>query len=541
MHGISTVAEQGRWRPNVAWIALAAFIILVSVGTNLGEIVYLYVLHDPRAVIGRRFIDAVVDDVARNLMLFVGLMILWRAGSRRSCFFLATGIMAAAPFPVFFLSWIGPVFDFSVGPARYVMPAFAIAKLQESNIRVSASVWWIFGVGLAGFILSWLVSSYFFVFALTPQSQALQLVLTLVSYSTGVLAQLLTVACLGYGWRRAGVQEGHRFFVLLVAVSVMVVLGNILFSLVPSAPGDVFPRWVTNTSSLFRIVGALLFAYAILKHRVIDIGFAINRTLVYGAVTFTLLAAFGLAEFATKRLIPEQGAEASSLVAAATAVLLFLSFHHLHQWFEHHIERLFFHSWHVAEAQLKRFVASAGQFTSQTALCAAFADELRRFSQGADAALFLRPDIGDFCLEAGALSGADSRYSDDDRAFALMRGERRPVELARAHSALPGEVAAPMLDERGLAGFVLLGSKPDGSHYRPDQEENIGWATQQVGLDLQALRARALDEELASLRGRLTATEAERDRLLSTLSGARGAPEQPALVVYKKPEKPRRK
>jgi hypothetical protein len=539
VHGISTATKQDRWRPNLAWIALAAFIILVSVGTNVGEIIYLYVLHDPRVVIGRRPADALVDDVARILMLSVGLMILWRAGSRRSCFFLATGIIAAAPFPLF-PSWVGPAFNFSVGPARYVMPAFAIAKLQESNIRVSVGVRWIFGLGLAGFILSWLVSSYFFIFALTPPSQALQVVLTLLGYSTGVLAQLLTVACLGYGWRRAGAQEGHRFFILLLAVSVMIVLGNILFSLVPSGPRSVFPRWVTNSSSLFRSVGAFLFAYAILKHRVIDIGFAINRTLVYGAVTFTLLAAFGLAEFATKSLIPEHGAEAGSIITAATAVLLFLSFHHVHHWFEHQIERLFFHSWHVAEAALKRFVASAGQFAREDALCSAFADELRRFAQGADVALFLSEGDANFCLEAGGLTGADDHYSDRDRAFALMREERRPIELSRAHSSLPGELAVPMLDQSGLAGFVLLGSKPDGSRLRPDQEENIGWATHQIGLDLQALKARGLDEELVSLRHRLAATEAERDRLLSTLAIDRKIAETPALAIYDKRQKPRR-
>jgi hypothetical protein len=280
----------------------------------------------------------------------------------------------------------------------------------------------------------------------------------------------------------------------------------------------IFPPWVTNTSSLFRTAGAFLFAYAILKHRVIDIGFAINRTLVYGAVTFTILAAFGLAEYATKGLIPHEGAEAGSIITAAIAVLLFLSFHHLHHWFEHQIERSFFRSWHLAEAELKRFVGSAGQFASQSALCASFADELRRFAQGADVALFLRPDNGDFCLSAGSVEGACKRYADEDRAFALMRGERKSIDLSRAHSTLPGELAAPMLDQQGLTGFVLIGRKADGSHFRPDEEENIGWATHQIGLDLQALRAKALYEEMATLRNRVIATEAERDRLFASLA-----------------------
>lgn len=534
MHGISTVAEQGRWRPNVAWLALAAFVLVTSLGTNLGEIFYVYVRHDPRAIIARNPVDAVFDDLARMLMFFVGLVILWRAGNRRSCFVLGVAIMALVPFPLF-PPMVLPVFSFLVGPLTYLMPVFAIAKLQEADVRVSPLVKWLFGLGLAGSLLLWTLG----LLPIGPVAPPVSEVLNAIGYATYLVTPLLTAGLLVYGWRRASAQDSHRFFILLLAVGTLI-LGNSLFSIFNST-APIFPRWVTNTSTVIRMAGAFLFAYAVLKHRVIDIGFAINRTLVYGAVTFTLLSAFGLAEYAMKSLIPEQGAEASSIVAAATAVLLFLSFHHLHHWFEHQIERLFFHSWHVAEAQLKRFVASAGQFTSQSALCTAFADELRRFTQGADVALFLRPEVGDFCLEAGALPGAESRYSDEDRVFALMRGERRPIELARAHSALPGEVAAPMLNQRGLAGFVLLGSKPDGSHFRPDQEENIGWATHQIGLDLQALKARALDEELASLRNRLAVTEAERDRLVSSLAIHANVVEQPALVVYKKPEKPRRK
>jgi hypothetical protein len=536
VHGISTAAQQGTWRPNLAWLAVAVFAIVASLGTNLGELVYAYILHDPRAIIGRTLGHAVIDDVARMLVCLVGLIILWRAGSRRSCFFLGTGIIAHAAFP--FPPVAMPIFRLLIGPLANLMPAFAIAKLQESGIRVSAAARWAVGVSLGASILIWLLDGFF-----PSLSTPFPEVLTQIRYSAsgGLLAELLTVALLGLGWRRAATQEAHRFFILLVAVAVMMVLGNILFELVQSAPGNVYPRWVTDSSALFRITGAFLFAYAILKHRVVDIGFAVNRTLVYGAVTFTLLAAFGLAEFATKRLIPEHGVEASSIVAAATAVLLFLSFHHLHQWFEHQIERLFFHSWHVAEAELKRFVASASQFTSQGALCAAFADELRRYAQGAEVALLLASDGASFRLEAGALAEAEKRYTDEDRAFALMRGERRPIELPRVHSSLPGEVAAPMLDQRGLAGFVLLGPKPDGSHFRPDQEENIGWATHQIGLDLQALKARALDEELARLHARLTAAEAERDRLVSSLIAARSAAEPPPIVISEKVEQPRRK
>ena len=513
MHGVSTAAKRDEWRANLLWVGLAILVAVASLATNLAEIFYAYVLHDPRAIVGRNLADAFFDDLGRMLMCLAGLVILWRAGNRKSCFLLGVGIIALIPFPPLAPEYY-PWFDLIVAPVpTYMLPAFALARLRESGLRVRPAIWWLFAVLVAVSILVWIIDN--FVLAPVVPARAAE-ALTLVRTTNYFLAMGLTALLLLYGHRRASTQEGQRFFILLVAVTILM-LGNALFSMFNSnAP--IFPRWVTNTSSLIRITGAFLFAYAILKHRIIDIGFAINRTLVYGAVTFTLLAAFGLAEFATKSLIPLEGARAGSIITAATALLVFLSFHHVHRWLEHQIERLFFHSWHVAEAQLNRFVTSAGHFTSEGALCAAFADELRRYSRGAEVALFLRREGTDFSLQAGSLAGTAKSYPDDDRAFALMRAERQPIELAHALSTLPGELAAPMLDQRGLAGFVLVGAKPDGSHLRPDQEEKIGWATQQIGLDIQALKARALDEELSGLRRRLAAAEAERDRLASALA-----------------------
>lgn len=522
MHGVRTIAAQEKWRPNPVGLGLAAFIVVAALATNLAEIVYFYFLHDPRVVLGRSLLDALFDDVARMLMYFVGLVILWRANDRRSCFLLGLAIMSLAPFPLFQRP-LGVMFGFMVGPLAYLLPAFAMGRLQEANIRFSPVIRSIFWIGLCLESLQWIQSVFFPGVQFPP---GVSDIVRRAGVAVYLLPTLLTAALLAFGWRRSSLQEGHRFLILLAAVSI-ITFGNQLFGIYNS-PDAIFPMWLTTSSSLCRTAGALLFAYAILKHRVIDIGFAVNRTLVYGAVTFTLLAAFGLAEFATKSLIPEHGVEAGSIIAAATAVLLFLSFHHVHHWFERQIERLFFHSWHLAEAQLKRFVGSAGQFVSQRALCGASVDELRRYIQGAEVALFLRSDTGHFRLQAGSLTGARKTYADDDRAFALMRSERGPIEPTGAHSALPGELAAPMLNQLGLAGFVLLGTKPDRSPFRPDEVENIAWATNQIGLDLQALRARALDEELASLRHRLSATEAERDRLVYSVAIVRDAAGQAA-------------
>ena len=171
------------------------------------------------------------------------------------------------------------------------------------------------------------------------------------------------------------------------------------------------------------------------------------------------------------------------------AVLLF---HRIRDFVEQVIERLFFRNWHRNEAALKRFVGSAAHVEKPTALAAQFVAELGHFSGGAAAALYVRRPEGDYASAAGATIDAD------DPALAAMRAEQAHIVPAEVGSTTPAALALPMMHQAALAGFVLLGPKPTGEDYRPDEIEVVGWATQQVGLDLQAIRVREL--ELANVK-----------------------------------------
>ena len=133
--------------------------------------------------------------------------------------------------------------------------------------------------------------------------------------------------------------------------------------------------------------------------------------------------------------------------------------------------------------------------------------------------MYLREDGAGFVRQWGSLAAEES-YAEEDRAFALLAAERAPVDLAEAHSALPRAMAFPMFDQLGLAGFVLIGPRPDGAHYRPDEIDNLAWATQQVGLDLQALQARELRAEVATLREQLAARRRRPPKLAAVSSTA---------------------
>jgi GAF domain-containing protein len=89
-----------------------------------------------------------------------------------------------------------------------------------------------------------------------------------------------------------------------------------------------------------------------------------------------------------------------------------------------------------------------------------------------------------------------------------LRAHGEPVELSDTRSLLPASLALPMRHRGELTGLMLMAAKPSGDPYRPDEQELLGWAAQQAGLDLQALEAERLQDDVSRLRqdcARLTA------------------------------------
>lgn len=347
----------------------------------------------------------------------------------------------------------------------------------------------------------------------------------LLPFVPSALAMIAAAYWAWHGWRSDKASATNRFSLVLAAFVLMLVLLTTFAATAIVFPDPVDPvRWASLmvvTVFLTMIVPALL-AYAALRHKILDIGFAINRTVVYGTVSFVMLAGFGLMEWGAERLLPEEWHKGSELISAGIALAIFLTFHRVRDFVEGWVERLLFHHWHDNEARLKRFVKAAMHYEGAGALAEAFAQELVRFGGGAEAALYLRGGSG-FSRAAGALTGAAADHPADDPAFAAMRAENAPVEPAEAGSTLPAALALPMLDHGALAGFVLMGAKAGGGTFRPDESAVLGWAAHQVGLDMQALKARDLKAEMARLKAQNESMQAENSRLTGLIAGALGA------------------
>jgi hypothetical protein len=75
-----------------------------------------------------------------------------------------------------------------------------------------------------------------------------------------------------------------------------------------------------------------------------------------------------------------------------------------------------------------------------------------------------------------------------------LRADAGPIRVADVDAALDVEWALPMINRGSLDGFVLLGRKSNNETYRPDEIEVLAFATQQLALDLVALRVEQLEQ-----------------------------------------------
>ena len=306
------------------------------------------------------------------------------------------------------------------------------------------------------------------------------------------------------GWRDSAGADRSRFAVMGIAMACMVWPGA--WQATVGFTGHDFSRDPAAVAIAVYLPGNLLLplslAYAALRHRVVDIGFAVNRTMVFGSVSVLLLGSFGLIEWGVEHWLPEDWVKASVWIDAGAAVLVYLAFHRVHDWVEHRIEHVFFHHWQANEDALREFVGLAQHYEDAGALARGFADELERFSGGAQVALYRRQD-GALARVAGNWDHAPRHFREDDRAFATLRATRRPLDLTETQTTLPGALALPMIDHGSLAGLVLIDAKGNGALYRPDEIAVLGWATHEVGLAMAALHVGLVESELRLAKAQL--------------------------------------
>jgi hypothetical protein len=231
------------------------------------------------------------------------------------------------------------------------------------------------------------------------------------------------------------------------------------------------PLPIDNLAFSVQIVAAIAVAYTVMKHRLFDIRFIINRAAVFSIVSLILVGAFVLVEWLLTDWLRDASHASNMIAGAALALGLGLSVRTVHRRVDALMDYMFFRQRHENESAIKRFTEDAPYITDAAVLVERTVATLKRHTD-ADFVM-LRECIGDW---------------ENDPAVVRMRATHKPVDLNTVETMLPGDLAFPMRTRGQVPGVLILGPRRTGETFAPDEIDVIDGLAHSVAGALEAMR-----------------------------------------------------
>ena len=253
-------------------------------------------------------------------------------------------------------------------------------------------------------------------------------------------------------------------------------------------------------------------AYAILRHRVMDIGFALNRSVVYAVLTTVVVCIVSLIDWLGSRLLSEQ--RLALAVEAVATIAVGVSLNRLHARIERFVDSTVFRQRHVAERRIDHRLEALGYATSESTIDEALAGDAADILGLASAAVFRRAGPAGHFERVAAVGWSGAVTSSIDAESLLVRTlravERRVVlaDLAISCAGLPAGAKAPILAipiiaQHELIGFALYGNERDGASPDPTEVGLLGRLVSAASSAYGVVEARRWRRRASELEGSL--------------------------------------
>jgi hypothetical protein len=233
--------------------------------------------------------------------------------------------------------------------------------------------------------------------------------------------------------------------------------------------------WTLDVLSATQIVIPVTVAYAVLKHRVLDVNFVMSRALVYGVITTIVIGVFALIDWFFARFLAQQQVAAVAEIVAALG--MGFGINAMHRLIDRFVDRLLFRRRHLAEVRLARATAGIHHVTEASAIDETLTDEPVDALGLTSAAVFHRAGDGRFerTRAIGWDGDATAVITANDSLVQNLQGERGLIRLRdvrRPGAHLPDgqgspAIAVPLFVRHDLDGFVLFGSHIGGEDFDP--------------------------------------------------------------------------
>lgn len=265
-------------------------------------------------------------------------------------------------------------------------------------------------------------------------------------------------------------------------------LGVLIFN---SAALDLTHTWVSTQLSILvatiaNIGGAFAVTYALLRRRVLDLGFILSRTLVVATISLIVVAAFVLLEWMLGNVVAGASRAAGLAANAGLALILGLSLHYIHKRVDEFVDSVFFRKRHEDERALRDYAKESAFVTEVPVLLDQTIGKLRLHTDARGAAILL--DGGNVFTAARSFGERTAvPVSENDEAILALKTWHKPVDPHHYRTELQGALALPMLSRGRLLGMMLLDERSGGESYAPDEVEALSALAHGVGSALDAL------------------------------------------------------
>jgi hypothetical protein len=204
-------------------------------------------------------------------------------------------------------------------------------------------------------------------------------------------AQLAAASLFGRMRRARGVQRQQlKWF----AYATVVLVGGVVLGFTVSEATGV--QWLGEIGFVLRMVGLtglpIAIGIAVLRYRLYNIDRIINRTLVYGSLTATLLALYFGGIVVLQRIFVLLTGEKSTVAVVASTLLIAALFTPLRRRIQSGIDRRFYRRKYDARKTLEAFSLTLRDETDLEALSGDLVGVVRETMQPAHVSLWLRPD-----------------------------------------------------------------------------------------------------------------------------------------------------
>ncbi len=231
--------------------------------------------------------------------------------------------------------------------------------------------------------------------------------------------------------QRTGGPPSERPRLRWVAISIGIGVTGFLIVLVLEALG--LSDIVTAPFALLIVAIPLGTAYAILRHRMLDIAFVVNRALVFGIISALVVAAFSLLEFLLGKYLTSLGHVQSALLEALLALGIGVSLARIHERVNHIVDTVFFRERHRAEAALHRLSREASYVDDPAVLAERIVVGVDRHAGASGTALYLQDGNNSFRQRLTTLAGAPTTLERNDAAIVRMRASGEPSISMNSH------------------------------------------------------------------------------------------------------------